>query len=74
MREFDTLLPIFAKHSIDLLTVHARTVAQMYRLPVHYELIRQARRRLWRARSSPMATSIPPAKRRNFCSRPMPAA
>jgi tRNA-dihydrouridine synthase B len=41
-REFDTLLPIFAKHSIDLLTVHARTVAQMYRLPVHYDLIRQA--------------------------------
>ncbi len=41
-QEFDTLLPIFAKHSIDLLTVHARTVAQMYRLPVHYDLIRQA--------------------------------
>jgi len=40
--EFDTLLPIFAKHSIDLLTVHARTVSQMYRLPVHYDLIRQA--------------------------------
>ena len=40
--EFDTLLPIFAKHSIDLLTVHARTVAQMYRLPVHYDLIRCA--------------------------------
>ncbi len=40
--EFDALLPIFAKHSIDLLTVHARTVAQMYRLPVHYELIRMA--------------------------------
>ena len=40
--EFDTLLPIFAKHSLDLLTVHARTVAQMYRLPVHYDLIRQA--------------------------------
>ncbi|MCW5550789.1 MAG: tRNA-dihydrouridine synthase family protein [Verrucomicrobiae bacterium] len=40
--EFDALLPIFAKHSIDLLTVHARTVAQMYRLPVHYDLIRQA--------------------------------
>src|SRR5690606_35464700 len=35
-------LPIFAKHSIDLLTVHARTVAQMYRLPVHYDLIRLA--------------------------------
>ena len=40
--EFDSLLPIFAKHSIDLLTVHARTVAQMYRLPVHYDLIRRA--------------------------------
>jgi tRNA-dihydrouridine synthase len=36
------LLPIFAKHSLDLLTVHARTVAQMYRLPVHYDLIRRA--------------------------------
>lgn len=40
--EFDALLPIFAKHSLDLLTVHARTVAQMYRLPVHYDLIRLA--------------------------------
>ncbi|MEK7707056.1 MAG: tRNA-dihydrouridine synthase family protein [Verrucomicrobiota bacterium] len=40
--EFGTLLPIFARHSIDLLTVHARTVAQMYRLPVHYDLIRRA--------------------------------
>lgn len=40
--EFDTLLPIFAKHAIDLLTVHARTVSQRYRLPVHYDLIRQA--------------------------------
>ena len=28
---FDQLLPLFAKHSIDLLTVHGRTVAQMYR-------------------------------------------
>ena len=40
--EFDGLLPIFARHSIDALTVHARTVAQLYRLPVHYERIRQA--------------------------------
>lgn len=40
--EFDALQPIFARHSIDLLTVHARTVAQMYRLPVHYDLIRLA--------------------------------
>jgi hypothetical protein len=35
--EFDRLLSIFAKHSLDALTVHARTVAQLYRLPVHYD-------------------------------------
>ncbi|MDH4066857.1 MAG: tRNA-dihydrouridine synthase family protein [Acidobacteriota bacterium] len=40
--EFDALLPIFARHSLDGLTVHARTVSQMYRLPVHYDRIRQA--------------------------------
>jgi len=40
--EFESLLEIFRKHSIDLLTVHARTVAQMYRLPVRYDLIRRA--------------------------------
>ena len=40
--EFDRLLPIFARHSLDALTVHARTVAQLYRLPVHYDRIRQA--------------------------------
>jgi len=40
--EFDQLLQIFARHSLDALTVHARTVAQMYRLPVHYDRIRQA--------------------------------
>jgi tRNA-dihydrouridine synthase B len=40
--EFDRLLPIFARHSLDAVTVHARTVAQLYRLPVHYERIRQA--------------------------------
>ena len=40
--EFDRLLPIFAKHSLDALTVHGRTVAQMYRLPVHHDRIRQA--------------------------------
>src|SRR5580765_745966 len=27
---FDELLPIFAKHSLDLLTVHGRTVREMY--------------------------------------------
>lgn len=40
--EFSTLLEIFAKHSLDLLTVHGRTVRQMYGGPVHYDLIRQA--------------------------------
>ena len=40
--EFDHLLSIFGRHSLDALTVHGRTVAQMYRLPVHYERIRQA--------------------------------
>src|SRR6186713_2701649 len=38
----NTLLPIFAKHSIDLLTVHGRTVAQMYRSEVDYGRIAQA--------------------------------
>lgn len=41
-RTFDTLLPIFAKHSLDLLTVHGRTVLQMYRPGVRYDLIAQA--------------------------------
>jgi tRNA-dihydrouridine synthase len=45
-QEFDSLLPIFAKHKIDLLTVHARTVKQMYRPGVRYDLITQAAREL----------------------------
>ena len=40
--EFDHLLSIFAKHSLDALTVHARTVQQLYRLPVHYDSIKHA--------------------------------
>lgn len=40
--EFDRLLPIFASHGLDALTVHGRTVAQRYQLPVHYDRIRQA--------------------------------
>lgn len=40
--EFDRLLSIFARHSLDALTVHGRTVAQLYRLPVDYARIRQA--------------------------------
>ena len=44
--EFDDLLPLFAKHPIDLLTVHARTVVQMYRPGVRYDLIPLAVRAL----------------------------
>ncbi|HEX3627993.1 MAG TPA: tRNA-dihydrouridine synthase family protein [Verrucomicrobiae bacterium] len=36
---FDELLPIFAKHSLDLLTVHGRTVKEMYWSEVHYDFI-----------------------------------
>ena len=39
---FDELLPIFARHSLDLLTVHGRTVFEMYRAEVHYDFIAQA--------------------------------
>jgi len=39
---FEELLPIFARHSIDLLTVHGRTVAEMYRSEVHYDFIARA--------------------------------
>src|SRR4051795_1968070 len=39
---FSELLPIFAKHSLDLLTVHGRTVKEMYRTEVHYDFIARA--------------------------------
>lgn len=39
---FQELLPIFARHSLDLLTVHGRTVYEMYRTEVHYDFIAQA--------------------------------
>ncbi len=39
---FDELLPIFAKHALDLLTVHGRTVAEAYRSEVHYDAIARA--------------------------------
>ncbi len=41
-RVFEELLPIFARHSLDLLTVHARTVLEMYRSEVHYDFIARA--------------------------------
>jgi tRNA-dihydrouridine synthase len=39
---FERLLPIFARHSLDLLTVHGRTVTQMYRGGIDHRLIAQA--------------------------------
>jgi len=39
---FEELLPIFARHSPDLVTVHGRTVSEMYRGEVHYDHIRTA--------------------------------
>ena len=39
---FEELLPLFAKHRIDLLTVHGRTVREGYRSDVHYDFIARA--------------------------------
>ena len=39
---FDELLPIFARHHLDLLTIHGRTVAEGYRSAVHYDFIARA--------------------------------
>ncbi len=39
---FDELLAVLARHSLDLVTVHGRTVAEMYRSPVQYDLIARA--------------------------------
>jgi len=39
---FDDLLAIFAKHALDMLTVHGRTVGAMYRGAVRYDLIARA--------------------------------
>src|SRR4051812_17702559 len=36
------VLPIFNKHCLDLLTVHGRTVKEMYRSEVHYDFIARA--------------------------------
>jgi tRNA-dihydrouridine synthase len=41
---FDDLLGVFARHRLDLVTVHGRTVAEMYRSEVHYDLIARAAR------------------------------
>jgi len=44
--EFDALLPVFARHALDLLTVHGRTVVQKYRSGVRYDLIARAAREM----------------------------
>lgn len=41
-REFDDLLAIFRRHSLDLLTIHGRTVRERYQTPVHPERVAQA--------------------------------
>lgn len=41
-QSFPELLRIFARHNLDLLTVHGRTVREMYGPQVHYDLITQA--------------------------------
>ncbi len=38
----EELLPIFARHSLDLVTVHARTVKEMYRSAPRYDFIARA--------------------------------
>lgn len=39
---FPALLELINKHQIDLLSLHGRTVREMYRSEVHYEFIKQA--------------------------------
>ncbi len=40
--EFDRILDVYRQIPIDMLTVHGRTVQEMYRSHVHYDRIRQA--------------------------------
>ena len=44
--EFDALLELFGRHRLDALTVHGRTVREMYRAAVHLDRIGDAVRRL----------------------------
>jgi tRNA-dihydrouridine synthase len=43
---FDTILDLIDAHRVDLLTVHGRTVKEMYRSEVHYDFIAHAARRV----------------------------
>ena len=67
---FDELLPIFARHGIDLLTVHGRTVAGAYRSEVDYAAIARAARRRCRAPCWRTATCIPRARPPTCCAGP----
>ena len=40
--EFEPLLELFSRHPIDALTVHGRTVRELYRPHVHYDRIQKA--------------------------------
>lgn len=42
----DALVPLFAKHRVDLVTIHGRTVTQMYRDGVRYDVIGSATAKL----------------------------
>ncbi len=44
--QFDRVLNLIDKHNIDLLSLHGRTVKEMYHGAVHYDLIAQAVQRL----------------------------
>lgn len=44
--EFTGLLEVFARHSIDALSIHGRTVRERYQTPVHPECVRMATERL----------------------------
>jgi tRNA-dihydrouridine synthase B len=43
---FDRLLDLMNEHGVDLLSVHGRTVKEMYRAEVHYDLIAHAAARV----------------------------
>jgi len=42
MRHFDRILDLVNEHGVDLLSVHGRTVREMYRSDVHYDYIARA--------------------------------
>lgn len=43
---FETLLDLVNKHDVDLLSLHGRTVKEMYRSVVHYDFIKRAVERI----------------------------